>query len=559
MLKAGGRLPGVRPARLQPAQEQPRAEAGRRPWSPRARPVGRAPARRCRGAPSGRPPAKSRRNSAAVIEPAPTRARSRLADVGDRRSRAPARSPRRAASATAARRRPRRPRREPAASASSVAYRAACRRPERQRGRPGERGDVDQDVGVEVGDGLGQGVGEHQPALGVGVDDLGGAAAVVADHVAGAVRRAADGVLGERQQAGHAAADARRAAARPARRARRRAPVMSRLHRHHGLARLDRQAAGVEGDALADEHAPCRAPRRHPVRARARGGLSRGGARRARADGEQAAEALRRRARCSSQTSTSSPAGRGGVPGRVGQPGGRLDVGGGGREDAGTQLAPGRAPRPRSTACRGQRGVEQDSAAGRASERSLSAARRRRLAAEEQALDGRTGASSPGPAVAPAAAAEVGDDPAAAAGGAGQRRRRHGAATGGRPAPTPSSEDARGRALAGRDGQPGDLAGAAAWPSRRRARRQVEPEPLGDGQGERAGLGRREPAGRATVTRRRAAAIPAAAPAARRHRRRVGAARRRALAVRRPSRYLRAPGRDEGPGRHRPGPPVERA
>ena len=44
----------------------------------------------------------------------------------------------------------------------------------------GERGDVDEDVGVELGDGVGERVGEDQPALGVGVGDLGGAAAVVA-------------------------------------------------------------------------------------------------------------------------------------------------------------------------------------------------------------------------------------------------------------------------------------------------------------------------------------------------------------------------------------------
>ena len=55
--------------------------------------------------------------------------------------------------------------------------------------RAGQGGDVDEDVGVELVDGVGHRVGEHQPPLGVGVGDLGGAAAVVGEHVAGAQRR----------------------------------------------------------------------------------------------------------------------------------------------------------------------------------------------------------------------------------------------------------------------------------------------------------------------------------------------------------------------------------
>ena len=71
------------------------------------------------------------------------------------------------------------------------------------RGRPGQRGDVDQDVGLEVGVGVGQRVGEDEPALGVGVEHLDRAAAVLRDHVAGPVGRRARQVLGGGDQAGH--------------------------------------------------------------------------------------------------------------------------------------------------------------------------------------------------------------------------------------------------------------------------------------------------------------------------------------------------------------------
>ena len=116
----------------------------------------------------------------------------------------------------------------------------------------GEGAQVDEQVGFEAAVGVGEGVGDHDPALGDGVVDLTGQAAVVADHVAGAVGGAGDHVLGERGQAGHldrqaqggggqGGADDRGGAAH----------VLA--HEQHVLAGLEVDAAGVEGDALADE------------------------------------------------------------------------------------------------------------------------------------------------------------------------------------------------------------------------------------------------------------------------------------------------------------------
>ena len=124
---------------------------------------------------------------------------------------------------------------------------------ERDLDATGEGGDVDQHVGLELVDGVGESVGEDQPALGVGVGDLGGAAAVLGEHVAGSHRVAAHGVLGHRQQAGdpHRAVDVgqRRHHGRDHGGAGHVA-----LHRDHRLAGLDRETAAVEGDALADQH-----------------------------------------------------------------------------------------------------------------------------------------------------------------------------------------------------------------------------------------------------------------------------------------------------------------
>ena len=108
---------------------------------------------------------------------------------------------------------------------------------------------------IEVGlalDGPAERVGEHQPALGIGVGDLDRRAVVRREHVAGPERRAADHVLRERGEAGdpdrqpepgdgeHRLHDGGGAG-----------HVL--LHRRHAGRGLDGQAAGVEGDALADQ------------------------------------------------------------------------------------------------------------------------------------------------------------------------------------------------------------------------------------------------------------------------------------------------------------------
>ncbi len=150
------------------------------------------------------------------------------------------------------------PARAPAASrrparASSLANSPAGVLPEGHLDAAGEGGDVDQDVRVELVDGVGEPVGQDQPALGVGVGDLGRAAAVLGDHVAGPHRGAADGVLGHRQQPG----DPDRAADRGERGHHggdHGGAGHVALHGHHRLARLDREPAAVEGDALADQH-----------------------------------------------------------------------------------------------------------------------------------------------------------------------------------------------------------------------------------------------------------------------------------------------------------------
>ena len=98
------------------------------------------------------------------------------------------------------------------------------------------------------------------------------------------------------------------------------------LHRQHALGRLDVEAAGVEGDALADQHHGRR------LRGRAARGVvetdQAGRRRRGGADGEHAAEALLGEPLPRPRSSTSRPAARGDLLGLVGQPGRGLEVGG---------------------------------------------------------------------------------------------------------------------------------------------------------------------------------------------------------------------------------------
>ncbi len=158
--------------------------------------------------------------------------------------------------------------------------------PERGPRGPGERGDVDQHVGGELEPGVREGVGEHEPALGVGAAHLGGASADVGQHVTGPVGGPRDGVLGQRHQGGHPHGQPQPGDGvehgedgGPA--------GHVGVHLPHAGRGLDRDAPGVEGDALADQD---------HVRAH-RGGRDVGGqhqpgrAVRAPADGEQPAEA----------------------------------------------------------------------------------------------------------------------------------------------------------------------------------------------------------------------------------------------------------------------------
>ena len=101
-------------------------------------------------------------------------------------------------------------------------------------------------------DGHAQHVGQHEPALGVGVVDFDRPAVAGREHVAQLVRRRAGHVFDQAHQADHVdrqlepgdrlhRAEHGRGAGHVA------------LHREHRVGRLERQAAGVERHALADE------------------------------------------------------------------------------------------------------------------------------------------------------------------------------------------------------------------------------------------------------------------------------------------------------------------
>ena len=66
---------------------------------------------------------------------------------------------------------------------------------ERDGHGPGERRDVDDDIGIQDEVGVGEAVGEHQATLGVGVEHLDGAPAVLRDDVTRALGGAARHVL----------------------------------------------------------------------------------------------------------------------------------------------------------------------------------------------------------------------------------------------------------------------------------------------------------------------------------------------------------------------------
>ena len=203
------RRPAAGAARSQCSSE-PRAEPGRAggPLVGVARRV--ADRRRCRGAPTARTPVKCAQEQRG-------RDRSRLpagvVGVGDRLS------SRSSYSSTSGSRHTGSPAAVPAVERAARRARRRWRRappvrwPSETLIAPVRVATSTSDVGVQLLDGVREGVGQHEPPLGVGVGDLGGAAAVVADHVAGPQRVAVDAVLGAGEQAGHPdrAVDRRRA------------------------------------------------------------------------------------------------------------------------------------------------------------------------------------------------------------------------------------------------------------------------------------------------------------------------------------------------------------
>ena len=247
------------------------------------------------------------------------------------------------------------------------------------------------DVGVELGDGVRQRVGHHQPPLGVGVGDLGGAPAVVAYHVTGAQRVAADGVLGGGDQAGdpHRAADGR--AARPAPTMHHGAAGHVALHVDHRLGGLDRQAAGVEGDALADQHHVRRLPGALAGRVVEPDQPRRGG--RGLPDAEDAAEPVGARAGPRPRPSTARPVSSASSIGLLGEPGGVLDVGrhGGEHPRAPAGAAEGDRPGERA-ACSASSGT---SASTTRPTGGCSGAPERRWKPNEPSITPTTNASSP--------------------------------------------------------------------------------------------------------------------------------------------------------------------
>ena len=88
--------------------------------------------------------------------------------------------------------------------------------------------------------------------FGVGVADLDREPLAAHDHVARPHRRGRDGVLDDRDDDPQAQVEPR-LHDEPRQRQRRRRPAHVLLHQLHAGGRLDVEAAGVEGDALADE------------------------------------------------------------------------------------------------------------------------------------------------------------------------------------------------------------------------------------------------------------------------------------------------------------------
>ena len=136
-------------------------------------------------------------------------------------------------------------------------------RPEGHPGRPGQRGDVHHDVGLEHRVGVGERVGQDQAAFRVGVQHLDGAAAEMRDDIPRTQRRPGRHVLRRGHQPGHPRLDPEPGQSGHDRDHDRAAGHVG-LHQLHAIEWLERQAAAVERDALADQH-DMPMPLRRPV------------------------------------------------------------------------------------------------------------------------------------------------------------------------------------------------------------------------------------------------------------------------------------------------------
>ena len=132
-----------------------------------------------------------------------------------------------------------------------IAHHSGARLAQRYHHRPRQRGNVHQPGNAQAA-GVAQRVGQYQPPFGVRVDDLNGLAVHRRDHIPRTLRLSSRHILRGGHQPGHIDArlqhpdgphsgDYRRAAGHIA------------LHRFHIGGRLQRNAAGVKGNALAHQ------------------------------------------------------------------------------------------------------------------------------------------------------------------------------------------------------------------------------------------------------------------------------------------------------------------
>ena len=136
-----------------------------------------------------------------------------------------------------------------------VAHEARVRRAQRHHAGAGERGDIDDGLGLEAAR-VGEGIAQDEPAFGVRIQHFDGEPLHGAHHVAGLGGAAAGHVLAGRDDADHIDRGAHGGEClQGAEHAGSAAHVE--LHLVHGGAGLQADAAGVEGDALADQRHRC--------------------------------------------------------------------------------------------------------------------------------------------------------------------------------------------------------------------------------------------------------------------------------------------------------------